>query len=47
MVSQQFVVIMLIFLRGGVNFEVIEDDKSVEGASVGWSLKGKRGERRV
>lgn len=35
-VSQQFVVIMFIFLRGEVNFVVIQDDKTVWSASVDW-----------
>lgn len=36
MVSQQFVVIMLIFSRGEVNFMVIEADRTVRSASVDW-----------
>ena len=35
-VSQQFVVIMFIFLRGEVNFVVIEADKTVRSTSVDW-----------
>lgn len=39
-VSQQFVVIMFIFLRGEVNFVAIEADKTVRSASVDWRPGG-------
>lgn len=41
-VSQQFVVLMFIFLRGEVNFLLIEDDKTVCNTSVVWRPGGFR-----